>query len=537
VRKDSPSVSAVHVSSALGGSDAPKKRKDFLAFIGEGKPKVVYPEEDGPTVNADDASVEKIYSGIKDLPKAVKDKIKGKKRRRQWMHVFNSEFKTHGDEARAFAGAWSTVQKKDKTWSLTQPLHGDGPGGEVLSAPPMIGVGGRRLEPFDDGTLHIPFLYDPTALAYLREDQVPRVLDAITHPKRLPLATTRLDSLVAVKSRVGRETVQKHLDNLDDVKPPVVAIINDVAYILDGHDRLAAMWLNGDDECDVYCEDVGPFDYRKPDPDVKHEGSRYDLLAGEKGRQLVDYRSDTLAIPFLYDQAFFSHLRPDQVPKFLSAITHADDLEDAVVSMDSLVAIQNRVNADTVAARVEKPSKKPPVITRINGRNYIGDGHDRLAAAWLAGADEAPVKLVDITWADNAMKPEILRKRLVNIEVKKVDKDKMQVFGWASVVNKGGEPVIDLQDEIIPIEELEPAVYEYVLNSRDGGDMHEDMGVSKCIESMMFTTEKQKALGIDLGQEGWWIGLQYHDPKLWKKVKAGERPAFSIGGVAASKDL
>lgn len=898
ILKDSPSVGQVHVSSALGGEEdvgTKRRRRDFQAFIGQGKPRVVYPEQRGPATNASDASVEKVYAHVKDLPKPVRRKLKGKTRR-QWMHVFNSEMRAHGDEGRAFAGAWSTVKKasglitrdaflymaplrpkdtfaqcatcrmflpetgrcavigtevapdascglyvhgepleaqpviasvtaaeaglvhrqvrcenckffmapksecalfhglndagpvvfflnpkvdakgccnaqmpgtvekktetdtmnppideelettvnhtgiratvgphgdlglrktsyeydvldpklhvrrspaqpllvkrpllngaalrdwalsqgfkttmdpaqmhvtlayskapvdwaglgepclwvetvppvsvppsgrqddyfaaiiasigpvtrtvqplgddgavvlrfdyrpfternaelnrrgalwkhpnykahvsitygdiptavepytgplvfgpeewsiasddwkpnyrekrvRKDTWSLRQPVSGDGPGSEILSASPMVGVGGRRLEPYDDGTLHIPFHYDPSGLAYLRPDQVPRVLDAITHPERLPLATTRLDNLVAVKSRVSRKTVQKHLNNLDDVDPPVVCIIGGVAYICDGHDRLAAMWLNGDDECDVRCDDVGPYDDRKPDPKVDHKGSRYDLLHGASGRQLVDYHDGTLAIPFAYDPSFFSHLRPDQVPKFLAALTHPAKLADAVVPMDSLMAIQDRVNADTVASRVEKPSKKPAVIIRMNSQNYIGDGHDRLSAAWLAGADTAKVKMVDISHADNAMKPAILEKRQIAVDVRKVDKDKMQLFGWASVVTKDGRPVLDLQEDFIPVEELEPAVYDYVLNSRAGGDMHETMGVSKCIESMMFTEEKQKALGIDLGQVGWWIGLQYHDKKVWKSVKDGRRPMFSIGGQAISKEV
>lgn len=50
------------------------------------------------------------YASVDELPAAVKDKLKGKKRR-QWLHVWNSEYNSHGDESRAFASAWSAVKK------------------------------------------------------------------------------------------------------------------------------------------------------------------------------------------------------------------------------------------------------------------------------------------------------------------------------------------------------------------------------------------------------------------------------------------
>jgi hypothetical protein len=75
------------------------------------------------------------------------------------------------------------------------------------------------------------------------------------------------------------------------------------------------------------------------------------------------------------------------------------------------------------------------------------------------------------------------------VDVTKVLPDQRQVFGWASVCSRGGRPVIDKQGDIIPVNELEPAVYEYVLSNREGGDMHVVKGASRCIESVMFTQE------------------------------------------------
>jgi hypothetical protein len=118
------------------------------------------------------------------------------------------------------------------------------------------------------------------------------------------------------------------------------------------------------------------------------------------------------------------------------------------------------------------------------------------------------------------------------LEIKKVDADRQLVFGWASVVEKNGQVVIDKQGDIIPVEELETAAYDFMLNGGDGGDMHERPGVAKMIESIVFTKEKQQALGIDIGLVGWWVGFKVTDADLWKAIKSGDRPEFSIGGSA-----
>ena len=57
------------------------------------------------------AEVGKVYNSVSELPKAVKDKIKSPKKRRQWMAVWNSTYASTKDESRAFAAAWSVAQK------------------------------------------------------------------------------------------------------------------------------------------------------------------------------------------------------------------------------------------------------------------------------------------------------------------------------------------------------------------------------------------------------------------------------------------
>jgi hypothetical protein len=123
------------------------------------------------------------------------------------------------------------------------------------------------------------------------------------------------------------------------------------------------------------------------------------------------------------------------------------------------------------------------------------------------------------------------------LAIKKVDPEQRIVGGWASVAVLNGERIIDKQGDIIPIDELDKAARDYVLNSRDGGDMHSKRGVSKLAASIVFTPEKEK-FGIvakdDQGRTiyGWWTEFYVHDDDLWAAFKRGERPEFSIGGQA-----
>lgn len=124
-----------------------------------------------------------------------------------------------------------------------------------------------------------------------------------------------------------------------------------------------------------------------------------------------------------------------------------------------------------------------------------------------------------------------------NYTVAKMDDDKKLVFGWASIsVTADGEQLEDLQHDIINPEDLEEAVYEYVLNFRDTGEEHRPhlRKKGKLVESCVFTVEKMKAMGLPEGilPVGWWIGFKIEDDEAWEKVKNGTYRMFSIEGKA-----
>ena len=120
-------------------------------------------------------------------------------------------------------------------------------------------------------------------------------------------------------------------------------------------------------------------------------------------------------------------------------------------------------------------------------------------------------------------------------KVMKSDDEKMLAFGWASVsVRVDGEVIEDWQKDIVEPEDLENAAYEFVLLYREGGEMHERGGAAVLIESVVFTEEKMRAMGIPAGTLpiGWWIGFKVLDKDVWEKVKDGTYPMFSIEGEA-----
>lgn len=114
--------------------------------------------------------------------------------------------------------------------------------------------------------------------------------------------------------------------------------------------------------------------------------------------------------------------------------------------------------------------------------------------------------------------------------------EKKQVFGWASVIEIDGKPVIDLQSDVMTIETVEKAAYKYVHSSRKGGRQHaregeEPLHVSDMIESFVLTPEKKEKMGIpESAPTGWWVGFQINDDDTWQDYKDGKLKDFSIHG-------
>ena len=119
--------------------------------------------------------------------------------------------------------------------------------------------------------------------------------------------------------------------------------------------------------------------------------------------------------------------------------------------------------------------------------------------------------------------------RKLIIKFSEVQPDKHIVSGWASVTSVGGKALLDLHGDIIKGEDLEEAAYKFVASGGQAWESHVIPGVGYIIESIYFSTEKQKSLGIDLGKEGWYCSWKITDMVTWDLIKTGQLNSFSIG--------
>lgn len=132
------------------------------------------------------------------------------------------------------------------------------------------------------------------------------------------------------------------------------------------------------------------------------------------------------------------------------------------------------------------------------------------------------------------------QKKKQTFKIAKSDDEQMLAFGWANIsIRSDGEVIEDWQEDIIEPADLENAAYEFVQLYREGGEMHERGGVATLVESVVFTEEKCKAMGIPEGTlpVGWWIGFKVLDKDVWEKVKDGTYSMFSIEGEAERKEV
>lgn len=216
-------------------------------------------------------------------------------------------------------------------------------------------------------------------------------------------------------------------------------------------------------------------------------------------------------------------------------------------------------NAGPVAARVApklgSPNRRAALIRAgaigalgLQGLNTVGDAvanrvltresKKPVKKSWDEAQDQPKAKLVRL--ASDKSKPAVKKavdktKEFTFQATGKVSKsleDKRQVYGWVSVTELNGKPVVDRQNDYVTIEEIEKAAHEYLTSSRRGGDMHDkEKTVSTLIESFIVTPEKKELLGLpESTPTGWWCGFQIHDDDVWKLVKNGERPMLSIHG-------
>lgn len=201
---------------------------------------------------------------------------------------------------------------------------------------------------------------------------------------------------------------------------------------------------------------------------------------------------------------------------------------------------------------LDSPNSKPAKIAAgVAGATAVGLqtanwAGDTIAANMLRNKNKEVKKSIKLVkarkqkqaYTDEAPDNDIVTKSITwEGEFSKVNEDKRQVFGWCSLTKVDGEPVVDRQGDYIPLEEVEKSAYQYVVNSRKGGDMHKRDGdlpihASDMIESFVVTPEKLQQMGLEENAlpHGWWVGFKVNNDDLWEEVKKGDKIHFSIHG-------
>lgn len=118
----------------------------------------------------------------------------------------------------------------------------------------------------------------------------------------------------------------------------------------------------------------------------------------------------------------------------------------------------------------------------------------------------------------------------------KVNADKQLVTGWASVVTRKGDTVVDHEGDVLDLENLREVAQDFIGGSRTAGIMHKRapdgsaVQIGRIVESIVIDKSMAKTLGISSDNEGWLITVKVDDPATWADIKAGKLSMFSIGG-------
>ena len=159
----------------------------------------------------------------------------------------------------------------------------------------------------------------------------------------------------------------------------------------------------------------------------------------------------------------------------------------------------------------------------------------RAIAAMRAAVEHGDLERLDAELADvtKALAPA----SSAASRITKIDEEQRLVYGWALVTDEHDQPLVDLQDDVVSVDDIRETAHEFIKGKRVLGRMHRQMGVGELVESVVLSKDLQQALGIALGIEGWFVGVKVHDDDTWQRVRKGELSMFSIGGTGERTPL
>ena len=167
---------------------------------------------------------------------------------------------------------------------------------------------------------------------------------------------------------------------------------------------------------------------------------------------------------------------------------------------------------------------------------YGEDSARAFATAWSGFQAAGWAKNDEGQW----VKVEKILLGMIRLPIVKTDDVQQRVFGWASVaVTKDGEPLEDLQGDVIDENDLAEAFYVYMRDSRELNFDHTGPVRGELIECCVFTPEKLEKMGLPPGSLplAAWVGYEIDDRADYDLAKAEGLLMFSIEGTAVREPV
>jgi hypothetical protein len=117
----------------------------------------------------------------------------------------------------------------------------------------------------------------------------------------------------------------------------------------------------------------------------------------------------------------------------------------------------------------------------------------------------------------------------IDCQVLKVDAGLGLVMGWSIICKEDGKDYWDKQDDLCPEESMIEAATDFMLHSREAGEMHQRMGAGQVVFAFPLTEDIAKAFEIQSRKSGLMVAVK-PDAKMMAKFVDGTYQGFSIGG-------
>jgi hypothetical protein len=175
-------------------------------------------------------------------------------------------------------------------------------------------------------------------------------------------------------------------------------------------------------------------------------------------------------------------------------------------------------------------------LTPKQARQWAAVANDALARCESAGESDCEGRA--IRQANAAVDKSVDTDQLalvVEARIAKSDRVQRRIWGFASVaVMKNGQPLLDLQGDVIDIDDLAEGWYGYVKDSGKLNFQHREDCSASLIEAVVFTPEKLALWGLptDALPLAAWVGYELDTDVDFERVLASEYFMFSIEGLS-----